>query len=73
MNTENPFKQMLTENDGISWCIGRALGTVAGLEMMIKFAIEVKPDFIGFGTGLCAIIAAIAAKNYSERVNNGNA
>jgi|WetSurMetagenome_2_1015567.scaffolds.fasta_scaffold493339_2 hypothetical protein len=56
-----------TENDGTSWCIGRAMGFVAFGVASYKFIIAATADFIGFGTLTATIIAAVAAKNFSER------
>ena len=56
-----------TENDGTSWCIGRAIGFTAAAEMLYKFIVTSAVDYISFSGGIAAIIAAIAAKNFSER------
>lgn len=61
------FKDWFTERDGESWCLGRALGAAGAVEMFWKYATASAPDHVGFATGLAAIIAAVAAKNWSER------
>lgn len=61
------IRDWFTEDDGVSWCIGRAIGFAASVELMYKFAITDALDYISFGAAICAIIAAVAAKNLSER------
>ena len=63
----NFIKQLFTERDGVNWCIGRVLGGAAIIEMMVKFADVSHVDYQGFAVGVAALIAAIAAKNYSEK------
>jgi hypothetical protein len=63
----NFLRNLFTERDNVSWCIGRVIGAGAGFESMIRFWQTQTPDFIGFATAIGAIIAAIAAKNYSEK------
>ena len=61
------IRDWFTEDDGKSWCIGRAVGFAAFSIASYKFIVAGLADFIGFGTLTATIIAAIAAKNYSER------
>lgn len=56
-----------TERDGTSWCMGRSIGFLAFAEMMYKFFQSSSVDFQGFAIGVSSIIAAVAAKNFSER------
>ena len=58
---------LFTERDGTSFCIGRVLGAAAIVEMMVKFADVAHVDYQGFAIGVAALIAALAAKNYSEK------
>lgn len=60
------IKDALTETDG-SWCLGRTLALIAGSIMLYKFAQSTHADYQGFAIGISAIIASLAAKNYSER------
>jgi hypothetical protein len=71
MQNSNPFKQAFTENDGTSWCVVRIMGGIAGIEMMVRYYLFAVPDHSNFGIGISAILAAIAAKNFSE-VRNGS-
>lgn len=61
------MKDWMTENDGVSYCAGRAIGLAAGITMLYKFVVAASPDYISFGGGISAIIAAIALKNKSEQ------
>ena len=63
---------LFTERDDTTWCVGRILGSAAIIEMMVKFANVNHVDYIGFATGIAALIAAIAVKNYSEKENANN-
>ena len=65
----NFIKNLFTERDGVSWCIGRVMGAAAIIEMMVKFSDVNHVDYQGFAIGVAALIAAIAAKNLSERDN----
>jgi len=57
-----------TERDNISFCLGRAIGGASGAAAIYKFLTATgAPDFVSFGTCAGAIIAAIAAKNWSEK------
>jgi len=56
-----------TENDGSSWCIGRAMGAVAFLALLEQFIRLGDKDWQSFGISVSTIIAAVAAKNWSER------
>lgn len=66
MKQDNPVKVLFTENDGISWCPVRIIGALGAVEMMVKYYQVASPDHIGFGTGFAAVLAAIAAKNFTE-------
>jgi hypothetical protein len=58
---------LLTERDGISWCVGRVVGFAGACVMCYKFVLAGTADFANFAGGLAAIIAAIGFKNISER------
>ena len=61
-------KDQLTERDGTSFCLGRFVGAGAAVTTIHKFlTVSGTPDYVGFGTCIAAIIAAIAAKNFSEK------
>lgn len=61
------LKDWFTEDNGTSYCIGRAIGAASAAVMLYKFVANTGADYIGFAAGIAAIIAAVAAKNFSER------
>lgn len=61
------FKDLFTERDGVSYCLGRFIAFAAAVEMIYKFTDSSHIDYQGFAVGICAIIASIAAKNMSEK------
>lgn len=61
------LQDLFTERDGVSFCLGRIAGAAAIIEMIIKFADVTHVDYTGFAQGVAMIIAAIAAKNYTEK------
>jgi len=69
MDVPKVIKDWFTENDGVSWCLGRAIGFAAFCEMGYKFITTPDVNWVSFAGGVSAIIAAIAAKNYSEKKN----
>jgi hypothetical protein len=62
-------RDQMTERDGTSYCAGRSIGVVSAAVACYKFAVLPTPDYVSFGTCIGAIIAAIAAKNWTEREN----
>ena len=64
------MRDLFTEDDGISWCIGRTIGFAAACVLIYKFIVAIPVDHQGFAIGIAAIIASVAAKNYSERKEN---
>jgi hypothetical protein len=61
------FKDFFTENDGQSWDLARFMGFAAFVEMSYKFLVSGNFDWQGFAIGVSAIIAGVAAKNWSEK------
>jgi hypothetical protein len=61
------FRDFFTERDGVSWCLGRAIGLVAFGEISYQFITTGSKDWQGFCIGVAALIAAVAAKNFSEK------
>jgi len=57
---------IFTERDGASWDAGRVLGVVAGMVATFRFGRD-GGSLQDFGVCIAAIIAAIAAKNASEK------
>jgi hypothetical protein len=58
---------MFTEDDGVSWCIGRIMGFMAFLTLLEQFVRLGDKDWQSFGISVASLIAAVAAKNWSER------
>ena len=66
--TRKVCRDAFTERDGASYCAGRFMGVGAAVATVHKFmVVSTAPDYVGFGTCIAAIIAAIAAKNFSEK------
>jgi predicted tellurium resistance membrane protein TerC len=65
----NFIKNLVTENDGTSYCTARIIGIVAASIMMYKFAFIAVPDYISFAAGITAICSSIAANKYVEKKN----
>jgi hypothetical protein len=61
------IKHWLTERDNSTYCIARFVLASGAGAMIYNFLMHQSPDFQGFGTGLCAVGLAIAAKNISEK------
>jgi hypothetical protein len=75
MDNDNIVKQALTENDGVSWCVVRIVGTIAIIELLIFYAIfninypqSFASTLLGFGACVSAILGAMVVKNVSERI-----
>jgi len=60
------FNNAVTDEKG-ALCAARSIGIVAGCEMLYKFLVSTTPDYIGFSSGIAAIIFGIAMKDYVER------
>jgi len=66
------FKDLFTERDGVSWCLGRVMAAAAFGEMSYKFLTGSNLDWQSFAIGVSALIASVAAKNYSEKKNESD-
>jgi site-specific recombinase len=63
------MRDLFTERDGVSFCIGRILGAAAIVEMIVKFSDVNHVDYSAFAQGVAIIVGAIAVKNFSEKDN----
>lgn len=65
------IQDWFTERDGVSWCIGRAMGAWAFVEVCFQFGrLPVDQIVSGlqvFCLGVAGIIAAIGFKNSGEK------
>ena len=61
------IKQWFTERDSTTFCLVRAMLGAGGVSMIYNFLATQSHDYQSFGTGLCALGVAIAAKNASEK------
>ena len=66
----NLITDWFTEDDGKSWCIGRAMGAVAFIVLLVQFVRLHSTDWQGLGISVSAIVTSVAAKNLSERWKN---
>jgi hypothetical protein len=67
MLPSNPFKQMFTENDGVSWCLGRVMAAIGFAVLTVKFFQVAGFDGAqSYAVGSGALIAAVAANKFSE-------
>ena len=57
---------LLTARNGVDYSLTKLMGISAGITMIVKFWQLPTPDFQGFAIGISAIMAALAAKYYSE-------
>lgn len=61
------LKELFTERDNMTYCLGRFISASASIVLFYKFAMTATPDLVSFGTAVAAIVTSIAAKNYSEK------
>ncbi len=57
---------VLTARNGVDYSLTKIMGISAGITMIVKFWQLTTPDFLGFATGIAAIMAALAAKYFTE-------
>ncbi|MHB0965335.1 MAG: hypothetical protein ACYC36_02665 [Bellilinea sp.] len=69
MTSPKWFKDFFTERDGTSWDLARFMGCSAFCELSYKFFTSANTDWQGFAIGIGAIMAGVAAKNFSEKEN----
>jgi len=61
------IKNWFSERDNVTFCIVRAMLATGGGAMIYNFISTQSHDYQSFGTGLCAVGLAVAAKNASEK------
>jgi hypothetical protein len=61
------FQDILTENDGVSYCAMTALMLFAGVAMVVQFLIHSSTDFQGLGIGISAMGVGKAIKTMTEK------
>lgn len=65
------IRDWFTERDGASWCIGRAMGGAAFVELTVQFGRlpldQIASGIQTFCIGVAAIIAAVGFKNIGEK------
>lgn len=59
-------KEMFVNSDDYL-CLARILLFIGAMLMLYKFSISPLPDYIGFASGISAIGAAFALKDFSEQ------
>jgi len=59
---------IFTARDNTTFSLTKLLAMLAGLAMVCNFIRAVSVDFQGFGIGIAAMIAALAAKYATEKV-----
>lgn len=62
----NFFKNVLTARDNISFSLTKLVGISAAVAMVVNFIRLGSVDFDGFGVGMAALMAALAAKYFVE-------
>ena len=60
------IKQWLTARDNLTYSATKLIGISAAITMIVQFVRTGSVDFISFGAGVTAIMAALAAKYYVE-------
>ena len=60
------FREWFSEADNQTMCLVRALVAAGAVDMIYKFYTVASPSFQDFGIGLAAILAAVAAKQFTE-------
>jgi hypothetical protein len=64
-------RDMLTEDDGKSYCVGRVMASIAFIEATVQFSRVELANIVSsmqpYAISVCALIAAVAVKNMSER------
>lgn len=62
------LQHWFTARDNTSYSFTKLLGSVGGGSMIYKFITNASPtpDYVGFGAGVAAIMAALAAKYLVE-------
>lgn len=64
------MKKLLTEwftqKDNLTWSATKMLAISSGITMMAKFLLTPVPDYLGFGSGMALLIAALAGKYLVE-------
>lgn len=61
------LKDLVTEKDGVSFCIVSIVMGAGGVAMIGEFLYKGSVDFQGLGLGLAALGAAKAAKTLTEK------
>jgi len=61
------INNIFTARDNQSVSLTKLVGIGAAITMCYKFAISDSADFIGFGTGISLLMAALAAKYMVEK------
>lgn len=62
------IQHILTGRDNATFSLTKLLAVMAALAMICNFIRAVSVDFQGFGIGIAAMIAALAAKYATEKI-----
>lgn len=60
------IKDIMTSQDGESFSMSKLIGLVGSFAMIVQFIRVGSVDFQGFGIGISTLIAAFAAKAYTD-------
>jgi hypothetical protein len=60
------INNIFTARDNVTFSMTKLLGMSGGFSMVWKFIQAPSPDYQAFGLGLAGIMAALAAKYYTE-------
>ncbi len=64
------FKDWFTDSTGQNYSGTKMIGFSAAVAMTYRFVtvvVPTAPDYVGYGTGISLIIAALAAKHFVEK------
>lgn len=67
--TASALKNLLTEDDGISYCMVRVVVAGAVIQLMFNFYQNPTHNFLDYAKAVAYLLAPVVGKNLTERYN----